>query len=52
MKKVFTGEVVSYTHRVNVVDQIKEDLPGTLSLAIGAAIIWFVRASSSGCSAR
>src|SRR4051794_2943400 len=40
MKKIFTGKVVSYTQSLNVVDEIKRDLPVTLSLAIGAGIIW------------
>ncbi len=40
MKKIFTGTVVSYTQQINVVDEIKRDLPATLSLAIGAGIIW------------
>jgi peptide/nickel transport system permease protein len=40
MKLVFTGKVISYTQQVNVVDEIKRDLPATLSLAIGAGIIW------------
>jgi peptide/nickel transport system permease protein len=40
MKLVFTGQVISYTQQVNVVDEIKRDLPATLSLAIGAGIIW------------
>ena len=40
MKKIFTGKVISYTQQVNVVDEIKRDLPATLSLAIGAGIIW------------
>ena len=40
MKKVFTGNVVSYTQQVNVLDEIRRDLPATLSLAIGAGIIW------------
>ncbi|MBS1870068.1 MAG: ABC transporter permease [Actinobacteria bacterium] len=42
MKKIFSGEVISYTQQVNVLDQIKQDLPATLSLAIGAGIIWLV----------
>jgi peptide/nickel transport system permease protein len=41
MKHIFTGTVISYTQQVNVVDQIRQDLPATLSLAIGAGIIWF-----------
>jgi peptide/nickel transport system permease protein len=40
MKHIFTGDVISYTQQVNVVDQIRQDLPATLSLAIGAGIIW------------
>jgi peptide/nickel transport system permease protein len=41
MKKVFSGNVISYTQQINVVAEIKKDLPATLSLAIGAGIIWF-----------
>jgi peptide/nickel transport system permease protein len=40
MKKVFSGDVISYTQGVNVVDEVKRDLPVTFSLAIGAGIIW------------
>jgi peptide/nickel transport system permease protein len=40
MKKIFTGTVVSYTQSINVVDEIKRDLPTTLSLAIGAGLLW------------
>jgi peptide/nickel transport system permease protein len=40
MKKIFTGTVVSYSQQINVVDEIGRDLPATLSLAIGAGIIW------------
>jgi peptide/nickel transport system permease protein len=41
MEKVLTGKVVSYTQGINVEQQIVSDLPPTLSLAIGAGIIWF-----------
>jgi peptide/nickel transport system permease protein len=41
MQKIFTGKVVSYTQQINVIDEIKRDLPATLSLAIGAGVIWF-----------
>ncbi len=41
MDKIFTGQVISYTQQVNVLTEIKRDLPATLSLAIGAGIIWF-----------
>ena len=40
MKKIFTGDVISYTQQVNVEDEIRRDLPATLSLAIGAGVIW------------
>jgi peptide/nickel transport system permease protein len=42
MEKIFTGTVISYTQQLNVEQQIVQDLPPTLSLAIGAGIIWFV----------
>jgi peptide/nickel transport system permease protein len=42
MKNVFTGNVISYAQQVNVEDQIKQGLPATLSLAIGAGLIWLV----------
>jgi peptide/nickel transport system permease protein len=40
MDKIFTGKVISYTQQVNVLSEIKRDLPATLSLAIGAGVIW------------
>jgi peptide/nickel transport system permease protein len=40
MKLIFTGQVISYTQQLNVVDQIWAYLPVTLSLAIGAGVIW------------
>ena len=42
MKNVFTGNVTSYTQQVNVEDQIAQGLPATLSLAIGAGVIWLI----------
>ena len=47
MKNVFTGNVISYTQQVNVEDQIAHGLPATLSLAIGAGIIWLVLGSAA-----
>lgn len=41
MKKLFTGDLISYQNRVNVVDEIKQDAPRTFALAIGAALLWF-----------
>jgi peptide/nickel transport system permease protein len=40
MKNVFTGKVISYTQQVNVESQIAKGIPATLSLAIGAGILW------------
>jgi peptide/nickel transport system permease protein len=40
VKKIFTGSVVSYTQQVNVLSSIKRGLPATISLAVGAGIIW------------
>jgi peptide/nickel transport system permease protein len=42
MGKIVNGTVVSYTQGVNVLDEIRRGLPATLSLAIGAGIIWLV----------
>src|ERR1043165_2833674 len=36
MGKIFDGSIVSYQQQINVEDEIKRDLPATLSLAIGA----------------
>jgi peptide/nickel transport system permease protein len=40
MKKIFTGELTSYASARNVVEQIWEGLPATLSLCIGAGVLW------------
>jgi len=40
MKKVFTGDLVSYSSQLNVVDEIKRGIPATFSVVIGAAILW------------
>jgi len=40
MKKVFTGDLESYFTQLNVGEEIRRGLPATLSLAIGAAIMW------------
>ncbi len=42
MKKLFSGNLISYENRVNVVEEIIRGLPRTFALAIGAALIWFV----------
>jgi peptide/nickel transport system permease protein len=38
--KVLDGSVVSYTQQINVEEEIGRDLPPTLSLALGAGVIW------------
>ena len=49
MEKVFTGELESYsTGRLNVFDEIVKGIPRTLSLAIGAAIMWMLFAVALG----
>ncbi len=40
MKKIFTGELTSYASAQNVAEQIWKGLPATLSLCIGAAVLW------------
>jgi peptide/nickel transport system permease protein len=40
MKSLFTADLVSYSSQLNVVDQIKQGIPITFSLCIGAGIIW------------
>jgi peptide/nickel transport system permease protein len=40
MKSLFNGTLVSYSSQLNVVDQIKQGIPATFSLCIGAGIIW------------
>jgi peptide/nickel transport system permease protein len=40
MEKVFTGELTSYEPRIPVDERIAEGIPATLSLSIGAGIIW------------
>lgn len=42
MRKLLTGDLVSYENRVNVLEEIGRGLPRTLSLAIGAAVLSLV----------
>jgi peptide/nickel transport system permease protein len=48
MGKVFSGDLISYANRDNVIDRIKDGAPRTFVLAIGAAIIWFVSGVALG----
>ena len=48
MEKTLTGDLISYTSRTNVVDEIVRGAPITFSLAIGAALIWMALALAFG----
>jgi peptide/nickel transport system permease protein len=48
MQQIFSGDLVSFSTQQNVLDEIKRDFPHTLSLAIGAAIIWMTFAIALG----
>jgi peptide/nickel transport system permease protein len=40
MRKIFSGDLISYSGRENVNERIAEGIPATFSLCIGAAAIW------------
>ncbi len=40
MGKIFSGDVISYQGQENVDQRILEGIPATLSLCVGAAVIW------------
>src|SRR2546421_861243 len=40
MRKVFTGDLVSYYNQLNVGDEIRKGLPRTFALSVGAALLW------------
>jgi peptide/nickel transport system permease protein len=42
MEKIADGTVISYTQQLNVEQQIGQDLPPTISLALGAGVLWFL----------
>jgi peptide/nickel transport system permease protein len=44
MRKILTGQLTSYASSQNVVEQIWKGLPATLSLCIGAAVLWMTLA--------
>jgi peptide/nickel transport system permease protein len=48
MKKLLTGDMVSYFTQLNVDEEIWKGLPRTFALAIGAAIIWMAFAIALG----
>ena len=42
MEKLFGGNLVSYSHQLDVREEIWKGMPRTLSLALGAALLWVV----------
>jgi peptide/nickel transport system permease protein len=40
MEKIFNGTLISYSTQTNVDDEIKRDIWPTVSLAVGAALMW------------
>ncbi|MDX6681105.1 MAG: peptide/nickel transport system permease protein [Solirubrobacteraceae bacterium] len=48
MQKIFTGDLISYSNQVNVVGEIRQGFPRTLSLAVGAGIMWMFFAIALG----
>jgi peptide/nickel transport system permease protein len=42
MEKILDGSVISYTQQINVEQEIARDLPATVSLAVGSAVLWLV----------
>ena len=48
MEKVVTGDLVSYTNRLDVMDELTGRAPRTFALAIGAALMWMLFATALG----
>jgi peptide/nickel transport system permease protein len=46
--KLFSGNLISYDQREDVVTRILEGAPRTFALAIGAAILWFIAGVALG----
>jgi peptide/nickel transport system permease protein len=42
MENIFTGQAYSYSQGFNVLTEIRAGMPATLSLALGAGIIWLL----------
>ncbi len=42
MDQIFTGKIISYQNKVNVVSQIRQDLPVTASLVLGGFVVWII----------
>jgi peptide/nickel transport system permease protein len=48
MKNIFTGQAYSYTQGFSVNSEIKAGLPATVSLALGAGILWLLASIAVG----
>jgi peptide/nickel transport system permease protein len=48
MEKIFTGDLISYANQVNVLHEIRQGFPRTLSLAVGAGVMWMFFAITLG----
>ena len=48
MKKLFTGDLISYSTQLSVSEEILNGAPRTFALAIGAAVIWMAFAIGLG----
>ena len=48
MEKIFNGSLISYSTQTNVDTEIKHDLGPTISLAVGAALLWMLVALTLG----
>jgi peptide/nickel transport system permease protein len=48
MGQLFSGDLISYSTRQKVLDEIVKGIPRTFSLAIGAAILWMIVAVALG----
>ena len=42
MRKIFTGDLISYNSQLDVDEQIVKGIPATFSLCIGAAVLWMI----------
>jgi peptide/nickel transport system permease protein len=51
MRQMLSGSLVSYTSQQNVLRQLVEGIPATLSLTIGAAIVWLLSGVAVGAFA-
>src|SRR5688500_10680865 len=48
MGKLFSGDLISYDQREDVIARIIDGAPRTFALAIGAAILWFLAGVALG----